>query len=68
MSKTKSLSDLVLSLQSKNQRLQLLGKYFNKICKSEFGYSVADLHKILDEYNEQKEKSGDFESEISGLS
>ena len=50
MSKTKSISDLVLSLQKENQRLQLLGKYFNKICKSEFGYGTEDLHKIVNEY------------------
>lgn len=64
MSKTKSISDLVISLQKENQRLQILGKYFNKVCKIEFGYSVEDLHKIVDEYNQ---KSSYSQTEIDEL-
>ncbi len=48
MKKTKSLSTLITDLQAENERLQSLNKLFNKACKTEFGYDVDTIHKIIE--------------------
>ena len=50
MAKTKSITDLVLNLQHENESLQRLAKLANQYTKSEFGYSVQDLHKLIEKY------------------
>ncbi len=48
MSKTNKLSDLVEELQEENEKLQSLKKLFDQACKKEFGYSINQIHKMLD--------------------
>lgn len=67
MSKSKSISDLVLQLQKENERLTRLKKAFNRLCKEEFGYGVDDLHKIVkkqEDYEARKaEKQGRYQAD-----
>lgn len=56
MSKSKSISDLVLQLQKENESLTKLKKSFNKICKDEFGYCIDDLHKIVEMHNDYEQR------------
>ena len=48
MKKTKSISEQVIELQAETERLQDLYKLFDKACKTEFGYDIKDIHKLLD--------------------
>ncbi len=48
MSKTKNLGELVNDLQSRNEQLEKLYSLFNKACKSEFGYNIDELHKLIE--------------------
>lgn len=48
MSKQLSFAEIATQLQEENARLSSLYKYFEKACKDEFGYSIKDIHKILD--------------------
>ena len=47
-SKTKSISDLVTDLQTENESLKKLQKIADSYTKMEFGYSVKDLHALVD--------------------
>ena len=46
---TKGISDLVLELQEENERLQFLSKLFEKAVKNEFGHSIKEVHRLIDE-------------------
>lgn len=48
MSKNKTISELVNELQKENEKLSNLKKLFDKACKLEFGFSVKEIHKLLD--------------------
>lgn len=57
MSKTKSISDLVIDLQNENESLKKLKKNFDKMLRDEFGYNTAELHAIIrkqEEYEQRK--------------
>lgn len=47
MSKTKSITDLVQEVQQENESLKRLEKLANQYCKQEFGYTVKELHNII---------------------
>lgn len=47
MSKTKSITDLVLELQQENESLKGLKKIAEQYCRQEFGYTVKELHNII---------------------
>lgn len=47
MSKTKSITDLVLDLQQENESLKGLKKLAQQFCKQEFGYTIEELHNII---------------------
>lgn len=47
MSKTKSISDLVIDLQNENESLKKLKKNFDKMLRDEFGYNAEELHEII---------------------
>lgn len=50
MSKVKSITTLIEELQTENEQLKKLGKLFNKACMDEFGYSVKELHQIIEKW------------------
>lgn len=57
MSKTKSISDLVIDLQNENESLKKLKKNFDKVLRDEFGYNTEELHAIIrkqEEYEQRK--------------
>lgn len=47
MSKTKSITDLIMELQQENESLKGLAKIANQYCKMEFGYNVKELHELI---------------------
>ena len=51
MSKTKSITDLGQELQDENKSLKGLSKLANQYTKMEFGYSVKELHDIIQTYH-----------------
>ena len=58
MSKKVSITEQIEELQAENERLSNLQKLFEKAVKEEFGYSVKDLHKIINEHaTEQPRKA-----------
>lgn len=50
MSRTKSISDLVTDLQRENDSLQSIKRSVNALLKKEFGYSLDELHHIVDSH------------------
>lgn len=48
MKKTKSISELVINLQTENESLQMLNKLFNQACKKEFGYDIKTIKIMLE--------------------
>lgn len=57
MSKTKSISDLVLNLQKENESLKKLKKNFDKMLKDEFGYNAEEIHRMIkkqEDYEQRK--------------
>lgn len=57
MKKNNSIGDAILSIQNENDRLKKIEKIFDKAIKSEFGYDLKNLHKIVEKYNEEKIKN-----------
>lgn len=58
MSKSKSITELVNELQAENEALKRLDRLANQYTKQEFGYSVKELHIIIQqkEFYERKVK------------
>ena len=48
MSKTKSITDLVTDLQQENESLKNLSRLANQYTRQEFGFSVRELHEIIE--------------------
>lgn len=44
----RNISDLVTDLQNENEHLQHLQKLFNQACKTEFGYDIKGIHRIIE--------------------
>ena len=66
MSKTKSISDLVIQLQQENEQAQFLNKLFGQAVKHEFGYSVEELHELLLKYSVFEKKYYEQEQRKQG--
>ena len=47
MSKTKSISDMILELQKENDSLKILSKLFNQACLKIFGYDCKTVDLML---------------------
>lgn len=45
--KAKSITEMITELQEENDRLQNLGKLFEKAVRDEFGYSIKELHDLI---------------------
>lgn len=45
--KAKSITEMITDLQNENERLQNLGKLFEKAVRDEFGYSTKELHNLI---------------------
>lgn len=56
MSKPKSISDLVMDLQQEADSLKLYKKHINALIKEEFGYSITELHKVIEKYHAMENK------------
>lgn len=50
-SKSKSITELVNDLQQENESLKRLEKIANQYTKLEFGYSVKELHQIIEKFS-----------------
>ncbi|MCR5357169.1 MAG: hypothetical protein K6E63_07170 [Lachnospiraceae bacterium] len=59
MSKKVSITEQIEELQAENERLSNLQKLFEKAVKEEFGYSVKELHKIIDEHAAEQPRKAD---------
>ncbi len=56
---SKNLSTLIADLQKENDQLKYLQKVFEKTCKREFGFSIKEIHALLDKqlaYEKRKEE------------
>lgn len=62
MSKTKSISDLVIDLQKENDSLQKLKKAFEKAVKGEFGYNIDELHIIINKQEAYERRKAEKQS------
>lgn len=62
MSKTKSISDLVIDLQRENESLQSLKKLFDKACRNEFGYNVSELHILVKKQEDYEKRRAEKQS------
>mgnify|MGYP000227590534 CR=1 FL=1 len=51
MKQKKSIANLITELQEENEKLQYLGKLFNRACKQEFGYNVKEIHQLIEKQN-----------------
>ncbi|MBP3261505.1 hypothetical protein [Pseudobutyrivibrio sp.] len=51
MANKKSITTLITELQEENERLNSLGKLFEKAVKNEFGYGTKELHQIIEKWN-----------------
>jgi len=56
MSKSKSITELITELQEENEQSKYLTKLFNQAIKHEFGYSINELHTIIQKYKLQEKK------------
>lgn len=56
MSKSKSISDLILEIQQENESLKKLEKLANQYCRQEFGYNVKELHQIIEKFQAYERK------------
>lgn len=65
-SKAKSISDLVNDLQKENEALKKLDKIANQYTKMEFGYSVKELHQIIEKLACYERKSSENQSSYQG--
>ncbi len=50
MTNKKSITTQIVELQEENERLSSLGKLFDKAVKNEFGYSIKELHQIIEKW------------------
>ncbi len=66
MSKTKSITDLVLELQQENESLKKLDKLAQQYCKQEFGYTVKELHNIIQKHEAYERKVKEREASQQG--
>ena len=68
MSKAKSLTTLITELQEENESLKSLKKHFNNMVRSEFGYSMTEIHDILNRHKaaEQKRQNKQFGQQQQG--
>lgn len=56
---SKNLSTLIADLQKENEQLKNLRKLFETACKKEFGFSIKEIHALLDKqlaYEKRKEE------------
>ncbi len=58
MANTKSITTQIMELQKENERLSTLGKLFEKAVKNEFGYSVKELHQIIEKWQALERQKG----------
>ena len=66
MSKTKSITDLVQELQQENESLKGLEKLANQYCKQEFGYTVKELHNIIQKQEAYERRTKEREASQQG--
>ena len=66
MSKTKSITDLVQELQQENESLKRLEKLAQQFCKSEFGYTIKELHDIVRKQEAYERKMKEREASQQG--
>lgn len=50
MAKSKTITEMVTDLQLENESLRGLQRLANMYTKQEFGYTVEQLHEIIDKY------------------
>lgn len=50
MANTKSITTQIMELQEENERLNSLGRLFEKAVKNEFGYGIKELHQIIEKW------------------
>ncbi len=70
MAKKISISEQIEELQAENERLNGLHKLFDKAVKMEFGYSIKEVHSLLNkqlqfEQRKQRNSQGQQSSERS---
>lgn len=66
MSKTKSITDLVLELQQENESLKGLKKIAEQYCKQEFNHTVKELHEIIQKQEAYERRMKERESAQQG--
>lgn len=47
MSKSNNLPNQLEEILEENEKLQTLKKLFDQACKKEFGYNIAQIHKMI---------------------